>query len=354
MTKKLSMPSFGKRNKLRFIYLSLLVLILAACTTTGTAVPVYTPTLTPFLPATSVAGTAFPTQTGLPAFTPSVVPSDTSTATIAPTPSPVPTATSSPAVRFAVIGDYGSGEKPEADVAQLVKSWNPDFIITTGDNNYPSGSAATIDQHIGQFYHDYIYPYTGQYGPGAAENRFFPTLGNHDYNTARAKAYLDYFSLPGNERYYDFTWGPVQFFALDADSREPDGVSSQSVQAAWLKDALSKSTAAWKIVYFHQPPYSSGLHGSTDWMRWPFKEWGASAVLSGHDHTYERLSIDGLTYFVNGLGGGAIYNFVNILEGSQARYNDDYGAMLVNADQNQIKFEFITRQGTVIDTYSLP
>jgi hypothetical protein len=88
-------------------------------------------------------------------------------------------------------------------------------------------------------------------------------------------------------------------------------------------------------------------------MRWPFKEWGASAVLSGHDHTYERLLVDGLPYFVNGLGGGAIYYFNEVLDGSQVRYNEDYGAMLVEASPVALTFQFINRSGTVIDSYSL-
>src|SRR5689334_15914290 len=82
---------------------------------------------------------------------------------------------------FAVIGDYGSGEQPEADVANLVKSWNPDLIVTVGDNNYPNGDGKTIDKNIGQFYHEYIYQYNGQYGSGSQTRRFFPTLGNHDW-----------------------------------------------------------------------------------------------------------------------------------------------------------------------------
>src|ERR1043165_8430148 len=57
-----------------------------------------------------------------------------------------------PSTRFAVIGDYGSGSQNEADVANLVKSWSPQFILTTGDNNYPHGEATTIDPNIGQFY----------------------------------------------------------------------------------------------------------------------------------------------------------------------------------------------------------
>lgn len=254
---------------------------------------------------------------------------------------------------MAVIGDYGWGSQPEADVAALVNSWNPDFVVTLGDNNYPDGAADTIDQHIGQFYQQYIHPYQGQYGPGAEQARFFPTMGNHDWNTDRGQPYLDYFDLPGNERYYDFTWGPVHIFAISSDSREPDGVSRKSIQAQWLEEGLAASSSPWKLVIMHHSPYSSGLHGPVDWMRWPFQEWGASAVLAGHDHTYERLLIDGMPYFINGLGGGPIYYFNNPLPGSEKRYNDDYGAMLVTASSTQILFEFYNRSGELIDTYQL-
>ena len=87
-------------------------------------------------------------------------------------------------VHFAVIGDYGSGGAGEAAVAALVRSWQPDLIITTGDNNYPAGESATIDQNIGQYYHDYICPYVGTYAPGSTVNRFFPSPGNHDWDSA--------------------------------------------------------------------------------------------------------------------------------------------------------------------------
>jgi tartrate-resistant acid phosphatase type 5 len=266
-----------------------------------------------------------------------------------------PTATPTPPpVRFAVIGDYGSGRQAAADVAELVKSWEPDFIITTGDNNYPSGSAETIDRNIGQFYHEFIHPYLGQYGEGAETNRFLPTLGNHDWDTDRAKPYLDYFTLPGNERYYDFSWEMLHLFALSSDSREPDGVRSNSIQAAWLQEQLSASIAIWKIVYMHHPPFASGPHGNISWMDWPFREWGAHAVLAGHDHVYERIvREDGLPYFVNGLGGGAIYDFKTPVPGSQVRYNGDYGAMLVVATEMSLTFQFITRSGEIIDTFVL-
>jgi hypothetical protein len=254
-----------------------------------------------------------------------------------------------------VIGDFGMGNQAEADVAALVHSWTPDFVITVGDDNYPSGAADTIDAHIGQYYHDFIFPYTGAYGPGATENRFFPTLGNHDWLTPGAKPYLDYFKLPGNGRYYDFVRGPVHFFALDSDENEPDGVGSRTVQAAWLKQGLAASSSPWTIVYFHHAPYSSGTtHGSTTWMQWPFAAWGAQAVLTGHEHNYERLLVDGIPYFVNGLGGGPIYNdFDNILPESRFHYSADHGAMLVIASGTEVLFEFYNRTSKLIDQYKI-
>ncbi len=257
-------------------------------------------------------------------------------------------------IRFAVIGDYGSASQNELAVANLVKSWNPSFIITTGDNNYWDGAAATIDQNIGQYYHDFIYPYMGSYGAGAPINRFFPSLGNHDLdNPDGANPYLNYFTLPGNERYYDFVWGPVHFYALNSDPREPDGVTSTSTQGRWLQSALASSGSCWVLVYFHPSAFSSGEFGTNVWMQWPFQAWGADAVLAGHSHYYERIIRDGFPYFVNGLGGNyVIHQFYETpTAGSQVRYNANFGAMRVIATRTTILYEFIAIDGTVVDTY---
>ena len=254
---------------------------------------------------------------------------------------------------FAVIGDYGLASKPESDVADLVLNWKPDFIVTVGDNNYQSGAATSIDENIGQYYHSYIYPYSGAYGSGATTNKFFPVLGNHDWLTTNAQPYLNYFNLPGNHRYYDFVQGPVHFFMLDSDPHEPDGITSTSKQALWLKNALSSSTSPWNIVVLHHAPYSSGQHGSSTALQWPFQAWGADVVLAGHDHTYERLTVDNIPYFVDGIGGNTIYNFGAPVPGSQVRYNADYGAMLVKATDTTILFEFYNRRGALIDSFTL-
>jgi hypothetical protein len=160
--------------------------------------------------------------------------------------------------------------------------------------------------------------------------------------------------LPGNERYYDFVKGNIHFFSIDSDPNEPDGRDSNSVQAQWLKAGLAASSSRYNRVYFHHPPYSSSsYHGSEVIMQWPFKEWGATIVLAGHDHTYERLYKDGFTYVVNGLGGKSIYAFGTPLPESVLRYNNNYGAMQVNSYQDSIVFKFITVTPTVRDNFKL-
>jgi hypothetical protein len=257
-------------------------------------------------------------------------------------------------VRFAVLGDFGEEGPGEAAVARLVKSWRPEFILTTGDNNYPEGAAETIDANIGQYFREFIAPYKGAYGPGASENRFFPTLGNHDWMTPGAKPYFDYFTLPGNERYYDFVRGAVHFFAIDSDINEPDGITADSQQAQWLKHRLSESTARWQVVYMHHPPYSSGRHGPTPEAQWPYKEWGADLVLAGHDHSYERLLVGGLPYVVIGLGGRTIYPFLHNVAGSQVRYNQTLGALRVVANDQALVYYFINVEGKRVDMLQLP
>ena len=260
-------------------------------------------------------------------------------------------------LRFAVIGDFGSAGQPEADVAALVHGWQPAFILTTGDNNYTRGDAATIDTNIGQYYSAFIAPYTGTYSPSipAADNRFWPVLGNHDWQAGNLAApYRDYFSLPGNERYYDLVRGDVHLFMLNSNAGEPDGVTADSAQAQWLQQRLAASAAPWKIVVFHHPPYSSGPHGSNTFMQWPFKAWGASLVLAGHDHDYERLEVDGLTYLVDGLGGQpARYHFGTPLPQSRVRYNADFGALRIETSACWLSAAFLNRQGDEIDSFLL-
>jgi hypothetical protein len=267
-------------------------------------------------------------------------------------------ATGGPTIRFAVFGDYGTGSAEEGAVAALVASLGVDFVVTTGDNIQLDG---TYDDLVGAFYSAYIGNYRGAFGPGSTSNRFFPVLGNHDYTNGTGGAgYYEFFTLPGagfasssgTERYYDFVWGPVQFFALDA-------YAGTTVQRAWLEAGLAASTTPWQVVVLHFPPYCSSGAGSSEWMQWPYEAWGADAVLSGHDHVYERLLLDingdgtQIPYIVTGLGGADIGTFGSPLSESVARYNASHGTLSVDACDAGMTFTFHSVGGAIVDRYSL-
>lgn len=277
-------------------------------------------------------------------------------------------------LKFAVIGDYGEigddGQTPyqsSVAVAVLVKSWDPDFIITTGDNNYPKGKQETIDINVGSLYSTYIYPYVGKYEPPVIkQNRFFPCLGNHDFDSGNAAPYLNYFTMPelGNKYYYDFVKGPVHFFALCSDERGAD----IPLQLRWLEENLRRSESTWKIVYFHHPVYSSKIivpplykkniytKNRERRINAPFAEWGASAVLNAHIHVYERFMVDGIPYITSGLGGGKIiYEFCDETPDPESvkRFTGDYGAIHVEANDKEITFKFITVSGEIADEMTM-
>jgi hypothetical protein len=308
---------------------------------------------------------------------------------------PIASLSDSDKVEFAIIGDYGADAEgygdSEKSVAKMVENWDPAFIISLGDNNYKNGEAETIVENIGKYYCDYIYnkgASTKDRCDGWADehktNLFFPSLGNHDWIAKNAQPYLDYFTkLPGNRRYYDFVRGPVHFFVIDSESKqaceeywceegtsckecdqqppvyyEPDGTSPDSKQGQWLRDKLKESTSPWKLVYFHHAPYS--CKGGSAWMQWPFKEWGANAVLAGHKHIYERGWLNDqqdFPYFVNGTGGTKLSKckpddcsskFVEVI------IQQLWGAMWAKATTTEISFKYYDAEtGSKLDDCTL-
>jgi tartrate-resistant acid phosphatase type 5 len=254
-------------------------------------------------------------------------------------------------VIFAVIGDYGYKNGSEKEVADLVKSWNPDLIITTGDNNYFAGDFSTLKRNISSYYSDYIYnfdaPVEYQCNGKAYDdkmNRFFPSPGNHDNNkTEHLIPYLNFFTLPGNELNYSFSWGPVSFFSLNS---LPTNITDQK---EWLKEQLVNSNSDFNIVYFHHSPYSPGPHGDNEKMQCDFQEMGANVVITGHDHLYARIEKkgeEGFHYLVNGAGGCSLYSCNgNILDPDQFSvfcYDNNYGAIKGTATPDELVLEFIS------------
>ena len=259
------------------------------------------------------------------------------------------------AVRIALIGDFGNGSPEEQAVARLVLGWDPAVLVTAGDNVRPDPNEGRLDSHVGGVYGSL--PGAARGGAPEASRRFWPVPGNHDWHASDGiQTYLDYFRLPGNGRYYDasIAGGRVHLFALDSDAHEPDGVGEHSAQALWLEPRLRASKACLNLVVFHHPPFSSGEHGGAAELRWPFRAWGAGAVVSGHDHTYERLEVDGLPYFVDGLGGAPAYRFGAPLPETKVRWNQKHGALLLTVAPESLTWEFWTWDGERVDRLEQP
>ena len=258
-------------------------------------------------------------------------------------------------ITFAAFGDYGVDDANQAAVSALVSDLKPDFVLSMGDNNYPNGDLATIQDNIGKYYCNYIYNYDAENylqcrgeAHSAALNRFFPTLGNHDYQGVDgALPYLEYFTLPGNERYYEFVWGPVHFYALDSNTDLEE-------QELWLNQKRANSTQDYNVVFFHHSPYSTGIHHFDKRMRWDFSDF--DLVLTGHDHIYQRTRIIGTDrplYVVNGLGGrekrSCNENPLDLTEVNTYCYDETYGTLLIQADENRMLVEFINIEHQIVD-----
>lgn len=250
---------------------------------------------------------------------------------------------------FAVIGDYGLDSENEAAVAELVKSWGPDFVITTGDNNYQKGEMSTLKDNITKHYGDFIYNFDApeQYrcnGKAFDEqvNRFFPCPGNHDaYGISGMKPYLNFFTLPGNEKYYRFTWGDIAFFSLNST------VSDIGDQEIWLKEQLANTEKTFNIVYFHHSPYSTGGHGNEERMQLDYHAMDVDIVFTGHDHIYshiEKSGEEGLHYVINGASGKSLYECgVNPLDDNTFNvtcFDDDFGAIKGTWDGSELIISF--------------
>lgn len=265
---------------------------------------------------------------------------------------------------FAVIGDYGLDSDNEAAVADLVKSWSPDFIITTGDNNYEQGEMSTIEDNITKYYKDYIYNYDAEeqyrcYGKAFDEqvNRFFPSPGNHDtYGISGMKPYLNFFTLPGNEVYYTFTWGDIAFFSMNSTA------SFMREQETWLKEQLANTGKTFNIVYFHHSPYSTGRHGNERKMQLDYHTMDVDVVFTGHDHLYSRIEKtdeEGLYYVINGASGKSLYNCganpMDEDEFSVTCYDSDFGAIKGSWDGSELTIAFYALNNTLVpvDKFSI-
>jgi len=246
-------------------------------------------------------------------------------------------------VRFAVLGDTGTGGRAQYEIGEELtrarKVFPFDFAIMLGDNLY--GSERPRD-----FVRKFEDPYKALLEGGV---KFHAALGNHD---DPAQRFYEPFNM-GGERYYTFrkespdTRG-VRFFALDSTYMSPE-------QLEWLAKALQDSTSPWKIAFFHHPLYSSGgRHGSELDLREVleplFVEHGVSVVFAGHEHLYERLKPQrDITYFTVGASAKLRYGDLRQTGLTAVGYDRDYSFMLIEIAGETMHFQAISRTGRLID-----
>ncbi len=242
-------------------------------------------------------------------------------------------------VRFAVIGDSGTGARPEYEVAQQMAAYREkvgfDFVLMLGDNIYGSHSPADFKRKFEE-------PYKPLLDAGV---KFYASLGNHDRTNERLYKPFNMHE----KRYYDFRYGNAQFFALDSNYMDPE-------QLAWLKENLGKSDAAWKVCFFHHPLYSdAAFHGPDVDLRARlvpiFTATGVRLVLSGHEHVYERLKpINGIYYFVLGNAGQLRPHNLRPSVHMAKGFDTDRCFMLMEIAGDQLYFQTISRTGQTVDS----
>lgn len=242
--------------------------------------------------------------------------------------------------RFAVIGDSGTGERPEYEVgarlAEYRQKFKFDTVLMLGDNMYGS-------QKPRDFAKKFEEPYKPLLDSGC---KFYAALGNHDDPNQRS---YKLFNM-GGERFYTFKpRADIRFFALDSNYMD-------KAQLSWLEKELDASGSAWKIVYFHHPLYSSGgKHGSDTQLRGVLEpllvKHEVSLVLAGHDHFYERIKPQrGITYFV--IGGSAKLREGNVHKSdfTAQAFDTDNSFVLMEIDGDTLYFQAISRTGKTIDS----
>jgi hypothetical protein len=232
--------------------------------------------------------------------------------------------------------------------ADLILARSPAVVLTLGDNAYEEG---TLTQ--------YRRSYDPSWGRLKAITR--PAAGNHEYETAGAAGYFDYFGAAAGERtkgYYAHDVGAWRLYAINSNCFKV-GCGADSAQVRWLRADLAANPRACVLAYWHHPRFSSGQHGSQTSMAAIFQalhDAGAEVVLSGHDHHYERFAPQnpaggadnarGVRQFVVGTGGRSHYAFSGApIANSQVRNADTYGVLFLTLRAGGYDWELAPEAG---------
>ncbi len=246
-------------------------------------------------------------------------------------------------IKFAVIGDTGTGDKHQLAVAKQLASTRSqfpfEFVVMVGDNIYGGNTAKDFDKKFAT-------PYKPLLDGGV---KFYAALGNHDDPSER---FYKPFNMNG-ERYYSFKPADgVRFYALDSTYMDEK-------QLKWFEDQLKMSGSEWKVAFFHHPPYSSGeTHGSDETLRTQleplFVKYGINVVLTGHEHFYERIKPQkGIAYFITGSSAKLREGNITPADFEAAGFDTGYTFMIVEVVGDDMFYQAMTDAGKTIDSGSI-
>ncbi len=228
------------------------------------------------------------------------------------------------AVNFLVFGDWGrDGFFNQRDVAQQMgltaEEISSRFVISTGDNFYPSG-VRDVDDSKWQSSFERIYT------AASLQKPWYVVLGNHDWQ-GNVDAEIEYSDRSDRWKMPDHYFSEeieindstkALFVFIDttpiADA-ERSRLYPQSElwdadrQLAWIDSTLANSDDRWKIVVGHHPVYvaSSKYEDNPELVRRlvPIMErHGVQVYFAGHDHNLQHLRDEAgkINYFVSGAG----------------------------------------------------
>jgi hypothetical protein len=226
-------------------------------------------------------------------------------------------------------------------------------VLALGDNQYNDNQLVKYQQAYDLSW-------------GRFKDLIRPGIGNHEYLTPGAAGYFDYFDGVGNaggpagdrsRGYYSYDVGSWHVVSLNSNCSLIGGCGSGSPQERWLREDLAAHPSACTLAYWHHPRFSSGEHGSIPWTGafWAdLHAAGAEAVLSGHDHDYERFAPQdrsgaadptGPRQFVVGTGGRSHYPFVATQPNSEVRDATSFGVLELTLHATSYEWRFVPEVG---------
>jgi hypothetical protein len=222
-------------------------------------------------------------------------------------------------------------------------------VFTLGDNAYSSGTKAQFKRC-----------YDPTWGRHKARTK--PSVGNHEYVTAGASGYFDYFGSAAGDPtkgYYSYNRGAWHIVVLNSMCENVGGCEDTSPMVTWLKNDLAANSAnKCTLAYWHHPLFSSGEHGNNINMKPSWEALyaaNADLVINGHDHDYERFapqrpngtadSARGIREFVVGTGGYSLRPFDAIKPNSQVRNANTHGVLKLTLHASSYGWKFVPVAG---------